>query len=39
MTQSLPFAVGIADSVAKSVALRLVEPVLHLPEAVRLICP
>jgi LysR family transcriptional activator of nhaA len=38
MTQSLPFAVGIADSVAKSVALRLVEPVLHLPEAVRLIC-
>jgi len=38
MTQSLPFAVGIADSVPKSVALRLVEPVLHLPEAVRLIC-
>lgn len=38
MTKSLPFAVGVADSVPKSVALRLVEPVLHLPEAVRLIC-
>jgi LysR family transcriptional activator of nhaA len=34
----LPFAVGIADSVPKSVAHRLVAPALHLPEAVRLIC-
>ncbi|HMV05431.1 MAG TPA: transcriptional activator NhaR [Accumulibacter sp.] len=36
--RSLPFAVGIADSVAKMVAHRLIEPVLSLPEAVRLIC-
>ncbi len=34
--KSLPFSVGIADSVPKSVAHRLVEPALHLPEAVRL---
>ncbi len=32
------FKVGIADSVAKSVAYRLVEPALHLPEPVRLVC-
>jgi LysR family transcriptional activator of nhaA len=37
-TKSLPFTVGIADSVPKSVAHRLVEPALCLPEAVRLIC-
>ncbi|WP_291991583.1 transcriptional activator NhaR [Candidatus Accumulibacter sp. ACC003] len=37
-TKTLRFAVGIADSVPKSVAYRLVEPVLHLPEAVRLVC-
>ncbi|WP_300455826.1 transcriptional activator NhaR [Accumulibacter sp.] len=36
--KSLPFTVGIADSVPKSVAHRLVEPALYLPEAVRLIC-
>lgn len=36
--RSLPFYVGIADSVAKLVAHRLIEPVLCLPEAVRLIC-
>ena len=36
--KSLPFTVGIADSVAKSVAHRLVEPALRLPEPVRLIC-
>lgn len=36
--RSLPFAVGISDSVAKLVAHRLIEPVLCLPEAVRLIC-
>ena len=36
--KSLLFTVGIADSVAKSVAHRLVEPALRLPEAVRLVC-
>lgn len=38
VTQSVPFRVGIADSVAKMVAYRLVEPSLGLPEPVRLIC-
>jgi LysR family transcriptional activator of nhaA len=33
-----PFRVGIADSVPKMVAYRLVEPSLRLPEPVRLIC-
>lgn len=37
-TKILPFRVGIADSVSKSVAYRLVEPALKLPEPVRLIC-
>lgn len=36
--KSLLFTVGIADSVPKSVAYRLVEPALHLPEMVRLVC-
>ena len=36
--KSLPFTVGIADSVPKSVAYRLVEPALHLAEPVRLVC-
>ena len=36
--KSLPFRVGIADSVSKSVAYRLVEPALHLGEPVRLVC-
>ena len=36
--KSLPFRVGIADSVSKSVAYRLVEPALKLSEPVRLIC-
>lgn len=36
--KSLPFRVGIADSVPKSVAYRVVEPVLRLAEPVRLIC-
>jgi LysR family transcriptional activator of nhaA len=36
--KSLLFTVGIADSVPKSVAHRLVEPALRLPEAVRLVC-
>ncbi|MCM8595444.1 transcriptional activator NhaR [Accumulibacter sp.] len=36
--KSLRFTVGVADSVAKSVAHRLVEPALLLPEALRLVC-
>jgi LysR family transcriptional regulator, transcriptional activator of nhaA len=36
--KSLPFRVGIADSVSKAVAYRLVEPALRLEEPVRLIC-
>lgn len=36
--KSLPFRVGIADSVSKAVAYRLVEPALKLEESVRLIC-
>jgi LysR family transcriptional activator of nhaA len=36
--KSLPFRVGIADSVSKSVAYRLVDPALKLKEPVRLIC-
>lgn len=36
--KSLRFTVGVADSVAKSVAHRLVEPALRLPEALRLVC-
>lgn len=36
--KSLPFVVGIADSVPKSVAHRVVAPALQLPEAVRLVC-
>lgn len=34
----VPFRVGIADSVPKMVAYRLVEPSLKLPDPVRLIC-
>jgi len=34
----LPFRIGIADSVPKSVAYRVVEPALHLDEPVRLLC-
>jgi len=34
----LDFRVGIADSVPKAIAYRLLEPALGLPEAVRLIC-
>jgi len=37
-TKSRPFRIGIADSVPKSVAYRVVEPALRLGEAVRLIC-
>jgi len=36
--KSLPFKIGIADSVSKSVACRLLEPALHIQEPVRLIC-
>ncbi len=36
--KSLPLRVGIADSVSKSVAYRLVNPALKLKEPVRLIC-
>jgi LysR family transcriptional activator of nhaA len=36
--KSLPFRIGIADAVPKSVACRVVEPALHLGEPVRLIC-
>ncbi|HUX91465.1 MAG TPA: transcriptional activator NhaR [Gallionellaceae bacterium] len=36
--KSLPLRVGIADSVSKAVAYRLVEPALKLEEPVRLIC-
>lgn len=38
LVKTLPFRVGIADSVSKSVAYRLVEPALKLEETVRLIC-
>jgi LysR family transcriptional regulator, transcriptional activator of nhaA len=34
----LPFRIGVADSVPKSVTYRVVEPVLHMEEPVRLIC-
>ncbi len=37
-TATLPFRVGVADSVPKSVTYRVVEPVLHIKEPVRLIC-
>jgi LysR family transcriptional regulator, transcriptional activator of nhaA len=35
---ALPFRVGVADSVPKSVTYRVVEPILRLEEPVRLIC-
>jgi LysR family transcriptional activator of nhaA len=38
LPQSVPFRVGIADSVPKMVAYRLVEPSLGLAEPIRLIC-
>ncbi len=34
----LPFKVGVADSVPKSVAYRLLEPAVSLPEPLRMIC-
>ena len=36
--RSVPFRVGIADSVSKAIAYRLVEPALRLAEPVRLVC-
>ena len=36
--RSVPFRVGIADSVPKAIAYRLVEPALRLAEPVRLVC-
>lgn len=36
--KSPPFRIGIADSVPKSVAYRVVEPALRLGESVRLVC-
>jgi LysR family transcriptional activator of nhaA len=35
---ALPFRIGIADSVPKSLTYRVVEPALHLEEAVHLYC-
>jgi LysR family transcriptional regulator, transcriptional activator of nhaA len=37
-SETLPFRIGIADSVSKSVVCQLVEPALHIKEPVRLIC-
>jgi LysR family transcriptional regulator, transcriptional activator of nhaA len=36
--KSTPFRIGISDSVAKSIAYKIIEPVLHLDEPIRLIC-
>jgi LysR family transcriptional regulator, transcriptional activator of nhaA len=36
--QPLEFRVGVADSVAKSVAYRLLEPAFNLPQSLRMIC-
>jgi len=36
--KSIPFRIGITDSVPKSVAYRVIEPVLHMDEPIRLIC-
>ena len=36
--KSAPFRIGITDYVAKSVAYKIIEPLLHLDEPLRLIC-
>jgi LysR family transcriptional activator of nhaA len=36
--KSIPFRIGITDSVPKSVAYRVIEPVLYMDEPIRLIC-
>lgn len=38
MTRTITFRVGVADSVSKLIAYRLVEPALQLAEPVRLVC-
>ena len=38
LRKSVLFRIGITDSVPKSVAYRIIEPVLHLDESIRLIC-
>ena len=35
---ALPFRIGVADSVPKSLTYRVVEPALHMAETVRLFC-
>src|SRR5437868_2822441 len=37
-TRLEPFRVGVSDAVAKSVAYRLLEPAMRLPEPMRIIC-
>jgi LysR family transcriptional regulator, transcriptional activator of nhaA len=32
------FRIGVADSIPKTIAYRLIEPTLHLPEPVRIVC-
>jgi LysR family transcriptional activator of nhaA len=34
----LEFRIGVADAVSKSIACRLIEPAIHLPEPVRIVC-
>lgn len=34
----LEFRIGLADAVSKSIACHLIEPALHLPEPVRIVC-
>lgn len=36
--KNIPFRIGITDSVPKSVAYRVIEPVLHIDDPIRLIC-
>jgi LysR family transcriptional regulator, transcriptional activator of nhaA len=36
--KSAPFRIGITDSVPKSIAYKVIEPLLHLDEPLRLIC-
>ncbi len=38
IVKSVPFRIGISDSVAKSIAYRIIEPILSLDEPIRLIC-
>ncbi|GAA5165182.1 transcriptional activator NhaR [Viridibacterium curvum] len=38
LQQAIEFRVGVADSVPKSVALRLLEPAMQLAEPVRMVC-